>query len=302
MGNHHRNHDIDKLKAAFFLNLFFTVIELVGGIWTNSIAIISDAIHDLGDSISLGISWYLQNISEKKPDKKYSYGYKRFSILGAIINSIVLIVGSIFIILESIPRLIHPETPDSTGMMFLAIGGLFFNGLAAYKLHGGESINSRAVYLHLLEDVLGWFFTLVAAVIMHFFNVPILDPILGVGIAIFILTQVFKNLKKALRIILQQTPEGLDMDQIHSKLKSINEIKSIHDCHAWTMDGQYHILSLHLVLHKSKSIEELHALKTNVKESLYQQGINHATIEFETAEENCAFELTNSEQVHEPLS
>jgi len=285
--DHQHDHDIKKLKTAFFLNLFFTVVELIGGLWTNSIAIISDAIHDLGDSVSLGLSWYLQNLSTRKPDKKYTYGYKRFSILGAIINSIVLIIGSIFILVESIPRLINPESPDTQGMIILAIGGLIFNGLAAYKLHGGESINSRAVYLHLLEDVLGWFFTLVASVIMHFYDVPILDPILGVGIALFILSQVYGNLKKAIKVILQRTPEGIDLDKIQASLMANSHIRSIHDCHVWTMDGQYHVLSVHAVLHENKSVEELFSLKVELKRKLQELSINHATIEFETDNNDC---------------
>lgn len=285
--HHGEPHSTEKIRAAFFINLVFSAIELVGGLYTNSIAILSDALHDLGDSLSLGASWYFQKIARKGRDRKFSYGYGRFSLLGAIVNSIVLVVGSTVILFEAIPRIFDPVLPDSTGMIYFAIGGIVANGFAAYKLHGGHSINERAVYLHLLEDVLGWVATLIAAILIHFKSIPVIDPILAIVISGFILFNVFKNLKKALKIILQGTPEEINPSRIREKLHALPEIKSSHDCHIWSMDGQFHILSIHLVLRNAYSLEELAAIKQTVKNLLKNENIDHATLEFELEGEHC---------------
>lgn len=294
----HHNHDdlqddgsLSKIRIAFFINLGFAAIELVGGLYTNSIAILSDALHDLGDSLSLGAAWYFQKLSLKGRDLSFSYGYRRFSVLGAIINSVILIVGSGIILSEALPRLITPQTPNAEGMIYFAIGGIVANGIAAWKLHGGTSINQRAVYLHLLEDVLGWCATLVAAIILYFFDLPRIDAILGVGIALFILYNVIKNLKVGIKIIMQGTPPDVDLEKIHELLTSVEGVKEAHDCHIWSMDGRYHILSIHLVVEPS-TLKELTIIKKHAKELLKSEHVDHATIEFETVEEECSISQT----------
>ncbi|MEQ9305802.1 MAG: cation diffusion facilitator family transporter [Marinoscillum sp.] len=276
-----------KIRIALLNNQAFSEIELVGGLYTNSIAIISDALHDLGDSLSLGTAWYFQKLSYKGRDGKFSYGYRRFSVLGAIINSLILVVGSTIILFEAIPRLITPETPDARGMIYFAIGGIIANGLAAWKLHGGSSINQKAVYLHLLEDVLGWVATLIAAITLYFYDFPRIDALLAIGIAIFIVFNVIRNLKDALKIILQGTPAEVNINSIREKLKNIKGVKTTHDCHSWSMDGQYNILSIHLVVEPYQSLKELSQIKQKAKELLREEHIDHATIEFETEEEDC---------------
>ncbi len=283
----HGDHSTSKIRIAFFINLGFSVIELIGGLYTNSVAILSDALHDLGDSMSLGVSWYFQKVARKGRDKEFSYGYRRFSVLGAVINSLVLVVGSILILTEAIPRLFDPTTPDAQGMIYLAIGGILANGLAAYKLHGGHSLNERAVYLHLLEDVLGWVATLIAALIMLYQDWPIVDSLLAIFISLFILFNVYKNLKKALKIILQGTPEEINPKRIDELLRAIPKVISTHDCHIWSMDGQYHILSIHLVVEKYNELQELSEIKQKAKDLLKKEHIDHATIEFETEDEKC---------------
>lgn len=285
--HHHTEPGHRNIRLAFFLNLTFTVIELVGGIWTNSAAILSDALHDLGDSLSLGVAWYFQKLSTRSSDHRFTYGYRRFSVLGAIINSLVLITGSAVILIETIPRLIRPETPNAQGMIYLAIGGLIFNGIAAYRMTNGHSLNERAMYLHLLEDVLGWAATLLAAIIIEFTGLVLLDPVLAILIALFILFNVYKNLRKALKIILQATPEGIDPQKIHNDLRSISEVEDAHDCHIWSMDGNYHILSIHLVLHKLDNEADLMRIKSRAKEILKDHGVDHSTIEFEVEKEHC---------------
>lgn len=287
MADHVHTNDTAKIRMAFFINLTFTIVELIGGLYTNSVAILSDALHDLGDSLSLGLAWYFQKVAHKGRDQQFTYGYRRFSLLGAIINSLVLVVGSVVIGVEAIPRLFDPQMPDATGMIWLAAGGILANGFAAWRLHSGESINARAVYLHLLEDVLGWAATLLAAVVMHFHAWPVLDPLLAIGISVFILFGVFKNLKKSMQVILQGTPENIDSERIREKLKALEGVLDTHDCHIWSMDGQYHILSIHLIVNDHHTLQSLMEIKTQAKALLKAERIRHATIEFESQTENC---------------
>ena len=291
MGHHH-HHDssTENIKVAFFLNLFFTVIEFIGGIYTNSLAITSDAIHDLGDSISLGMAWYFQNISDKKPTKTYSYGFKRFSLLGAIINSVILLVGSIFIIIEAIPRIINPEHADAKGMMWFAILGIIVNGAAVLKLKKGTSINERVVSLHMLEDVLGWVAVLIASIVMQFWDVPILDPILSLLIALYILTNVFKNGKESIRIILQGTPIQISSDEVKAQILEFEEVKSIHDCHLWSMDGEYNVLTMHLIIDDTLSWKNGEILKRSIRKLLHDEfHLEHVTLELEISSEDCGY-------------
>ena len=291
MAHEHHHEEVKNIKVAFFLNLFFTLLEIVGGFFTNSMAILSDAVHDLGDSLSLGLAWYFQKVSSKGSDKSYSYGYKRFSLLGAIINSIVLIVGSIFILSAAIPRIFHPEKTQAAGMFFLAIIGVLINGVAFLRLKKGSSLNAKVVSLHFLEDVLGWVSILVGAVIMYFFNVPVIDPILSVGIAFFVLFNVYKNIRQTLHIILQGIPDNVDIEEISQQLQEFKGIEDIHDLHVWSVDGNYNILTVHVVLNTLLEKDKITELKGRIRNSLKQKGIQHATIEFETTEERCDFEV-----------
>jgi cobalt-zinc-cadmium efflux system protein len=289
--DHHHDHtDVTNIKAAFLLNLFFTIIEIIGGFLTNSIAILSDAIHDLGDCLSLGLAWYFQKVAKKGSDTSYSYGYKRFSLLGAIINSIVLVTGSVLILTVAIPRLIHPMSANTTGMFWLAILGVLVNGAAVFRLKKGKSINERVVSLHLLEDVLGWLAILVGSIVMHFFDVPVLDPIMSVGIACFVLFNVFRNVRQSMRIILQGIPYEVNITDVSTHLLRFEGVESIHDLHVWSVDGTYNVLTVHVVLSSALEMEKLAEFKAEIRDSLQEVGIQHATIEFETSNEHCCFE------------
>lgn len=285
-GHHHHDHGVKNLRVAFFLNLGFTIIEIIGGVMTNSLAILSDALHDLGDSLSIGLSWYFQKLSTKKGDATYSYGYKRFSLLGAIINAVVLLVGSVFILTEAIPALFNPGVTDAKGMMYLAIFGVVVNGAAVLRLKKGTSINEKVISLHLLEDVLGWVTVLIGSIVMLYFDAPWIDPLLSVLIALFILFNVYKSLKASLGIILQATPQDIDISMVHEKLKGIPQIRDVHDCHIWSMDGEYHVLSAHLVLNGDYTLQEMAEIKTVAKELLKEE-VEHVTIEFEGPHEEC---------------
>jgi len=290
--SHSHSHDSEKnIGVAFFLNFSFTIIELIGGIFTNSVAIISDAVHDFGDSISLALAWYFQKISKRSGNKFYSYGYKRFSLLGALITSIVLVVGSIIILMEAVPRIMEPQETNAKGMFVLAIIGIIANGIAVLRTRKGSSINERVVSLHLLEDVLGWIAVLVGSVLIHFTGLTIFDPILSIGISIFVLINVFRNIRQLIPIILQGTPREMDQEHIIEHLKHIKNVAGVHDLHIWSLSEEYNVLTVHVVLHNTMPMEELADLKKQIREILNEEEIQHATIEFETKDEKC--ELAN---------
>ena len=287
MGHHHHNHSAKNIKAAFFLNLLFTIIEIIGGIYTNSMAILSDALHDLGDSISLGLSWFLEKYSLKKRDQVYTYGYRRFSLLSAFINSMVLIIGSIFILYEAIPRLSQTPEPDAEGMFYLSILGILFNGFAAFKLSHGHSMNERVARLHLLEDILGWVGVLIISIIMQFRSIPILDPLFSIAFTLFILYRVIRNLNKTIRIFLQAKPDEVDLKKLEKDILNIENILSFHDLHLWSMDGEYYVITIHLVIPDDLGNDELLKLKKEIRSLLRECKIEHATLEVERESEHC---------------
>lgn len=291
MHSHHHDHhhgDVKNIKTAFFLNLSFTVIEFIGGMLTNSVAILSDAVHDLGDSISLGLAWYFQKIAKRPRSKQFTYGYKRFSLLGAIINSVILLVGSVLIMVHAIPRLVNPQEPHVEGMLILAVLGVIVNGLAALRLRKGTSINERVVSLHLLEDVLGWLAVLIGAGIMYFVDAPFIDPLLSIAISLYILFNVYRNIRQSLHIILQGSPSNIDLTQVKKSILSIEGVDDVHDLHAWSIDGEYNVMTVHVVLMNPINMEEQQQLKLLIRERLHEQGIQHCTIEFERLGEECS--------------
>jgi len=280
---HHHSHtdsaETKNLRVAFFLNLFFTIIEIIGGFFTNSVAIMSDAIHDLGDSISLGLAWRLQKVAQKERDEQFSYGYKRYSVLGALINAIILLVGSIFILWETIHRLIEPQEVDPKGMIILAILGVIVNGLAVLRLKKGSSLNERVVALHLLEDVLGWIAVLIGAIIMLFWDVPILDPILSILITSYILFGVFRNIKSVLNVILQRVPANVEMPKIEAYLNGVEGVEQFSDIHIWSMDGNFNIMTVNITPSKGSSLEDVTKMNSKIHAELSSMNIHHCTIE-----------------------
>lgn len=284
---HHHDHGSGNIKVAFFLNLGFTIVEIIGGILTNSVAILSDAIHDLGDSLSLGLAWYLQNLSQKERTKNFTYGYKRFSLLGAIITSIVLIIGGVVILYEAIPRLSRPEPADPVGMIGLAVLGVIINGAAVLRTRHGSSLNEQVVSWHLLEDVLGWIAVLIGGVIMYFFDLPLIDPILSIAITAYILFNVVRRLISAGKIILQAAPEQVNVDAIKQQLEKIESLKDIHHTHLWSLDGNYHIVTVHAQMDGSTRLSELTPVKKAIRHELHGLGVEHVTIEFESSGEGC---------------
>lgn len=289
-GQIHHHHAVKNLKVAFALNFTFTLIEVIGGILTNSIAILSDALHDLGDTLAIGLSWYFQKLSGKTRTQKYSYGYKRLSLISALISAIILLVGSVFIIYKAIPRMFNPEIVHVKGMFAIAILGVIVNGLAVLRLKKGHSSNERVVRLHLLEDVLGWIAVLFGSVLMYFFDWPVIDPILSIAIAVFILWNAFKNIKEFVRLFLQGIPKNMDIDLINKKITNIPDVESVHDIHIWSMDGEYNVFSAHLVVNDDLSAKEIIEIKNQARKIFRKFNISHETLEFEYKSEACQFE------------
>lgn len=301
--HHHHSHEHgsrSNIKLAIWLNTLFAVVEIVGGLYTNSVAILSDALHDLGDSVSLGLAYYFEKKSVQGRDENYSYGYKRFSLLGAFISSLILVIGSVFIITESIERLSAPEAPHAQGMFVLAAVGLIVNLIAMLRLKKGDSITERVLSLHFLEDVLGWAAVLVGSVVMMMADIPVLDPILSLLIAGYILLNVYKNLRDVFRILLQGTPETIELSEIKAKILAIPQVVDTHDIHTWTMDGRYNVMTLHVVVQKDTSAEKIEAIKKEIRHSIGHMNIQHMTIETEPEDQSCtAKDVHHAEETEE---
>ncbi|MFL9845690.1 cation diffusion facilitator family transporter [Flavobacterium rhizosphaerae] len=285
--SHDHNYSGKNLKVAFFLNLVFTLLEIVGGFYVNSVSILSDALHDLGDSLSLGISWYLHNKSKQKADNKFTFGYSRFSLLGALINSIVLIAGSCFVVYEAVNRLMAPEPADAQGMLYFALLGIAVNGYAAYKLSGGKSLNERVVSWHLIEDVLGWTAVLVVSIVMLFTDAPWLDPALSLCITLFILYNVFGRLKETVVIMMQSVPGDIDTDEIKHKILKLPYVVNIHHTHIWSLEGEHHVYTTHVRTQGITTFAEVLQVKQDVKTILKEYPFTHYTVEVELENEPC---------------
>ncbi len=270
------------ILIAFILNVGFSIIEFVGGILTNSVAIYSDAIHDLGDAFSIGVSFFLEKKSKKHPDKKYTYGYARYSVLGGVITTTILLVGSILVIVGAVKRLFNPVDVNYDGMMIFAILGVVLNFIAALVTKDGDSINQKSVNLHMLEDVLGWLVVLIGSIIMHFTDIKIIDSIMSIGVALFILINALKNLKKVLDLFLEKTPKEIDIDELKEHLLKIKGVDDIHHIHVWSIDGYNNYATMHIVS-KAKDISKV---KKEIREELVEHNICHSILE--TEEEACS--------------
>lgn len=269
------------ILIAFILNLLFSIFEFFGGICTNSVSILSDSIHDLGDALSIGISFILEKKSKKKADNKYTYGYIRYSVLGGVITTTILLVGSILVIINAFKRLWNPVDVNYNGMIIFAVIGVVLNFLAAYVTRDGDSINQKSVNLHMLEDVLGWVVVLIGAVIMNYTDIKIIDPIMSIGVAIFILINSLKNLKRALDLFLEKTPRDIDIEELKEHLLKIEGVQDVHHMHVWSIDGYNNYATMHIVTKEN----DIKSIKNKIREELEEHNICHAILE--TEEEVC---------------
>lgn len=270
------------ILVAFILNFAFSIFEFFGGIFTGSVAIISDAIHDIGDAASIGISYFLEKKSRREPDELYTYGYTRYSVIGSVITTVILLVGSAAVIYNAVLRILNPAEINYDGMIIFAIVGVCVNAGAAFFTHGGESLNQRAVNLHMLEDVLGWAVVLIGAVIMKFTDFALIDPLMSICVAIFIFINAFKNLKEALDLFLEKAPHGIEVSEIREHIAEIDGVVDVHHVHIWSMDTQNNYATLHAVING-----DAHEIKKKIREELSEHGVSHVTIEIEAVGEHC---------------
>ena len=267
---------------AFILNLCFAIFEFIGGSICGSVAIISDSLHDAGDAMSIGISYFMERKSEKKPDSKYTFGYGRYSVIGSVITLSILIFGGIAVIANAIERIIFPMPINYDYMLIFAIFGVVINLLAVKLTHGDGSLNQRAVNLHMLEDCLGWIVVLAGAIIMKFTDIAIIDPIMSIGVAVFILISSIKAIRESVGVLLERVPKNTCTEHIKEHLLEIDGVIDVHHIHAWSLDGERSIATLH-----AKISGNAHDIKEKIKNELSRFGVAHSTVEIEYESEEC---------------
>ncbi|MCC5896212.1 MAG: cation transporter [Alkalibacterium sp.] len=268
-----------KIAIVFYLNLIFSVLEFFFGFMFNSLAIISDAVHDLGDAMSVGAAGYFQKLSSKEANDQYSFGHQRFSLLGAIVTAVVLLGGSLIVIFHSIPRVLSPQPVNYQGMFWLAVFAIAANGFSAWLMSRGGSHNESLINLHMMEDVLGWVGVLIVSILLHFTDWYFLDPLLSIGVALFILIKTWPLFKETVQIFLEATPKSVSKSAIEAALLDYDEITNCSHLHIWSIDGHEHALTVTLSTSESDSVT-LETLKASVRKDFIQHNITHSTIEF----------------------
>ena len=268
------------ILVAFILNLFFSIFEFVGGAVTGSVAIVSDAIHDIGDAASIGASYFLERKSKKQPDSVFTYGYARYSVIGSLITTVILLFGSLAVTYNAVMRIFNPVEINYNGMIVFALVGACVNFVAAWFTKDGDSLNQKAVNLHMLEDVLGWIVVLIGALIMRFTDISVIDPIMSIGVAAFIFINALKNLRRIENLFLEKTP--VEVEEIKHHVLEIEGVLDVHHIHIWSMDGFNHYATMHVV-----TDEEPHHIKEKIREELREHNIGHVTLEIEGSDEHC---------------
>ena len=280
------------ILVAFILNLVFSVFEFIGGTVTGSVAIISDAVHDIGDALSIGSSYFLERKSKKQPDEIYTYGYMRYSVIGSLITTVVLLFGSVAVIYNAVIRIFNPVEIDYSGMIIFAVGGAVVNFIAAWFTKDGDSLNQKAVNLHMLEDVLGWLVVLIGAIIMRFTDISVIDPIMSICVAVFIFINAIKNLKRVGDLFLEKIPADIDVEEIKEHILKIEGVTDVHHIHIWSMDGYNNYATMHVVTDR-----EPYEVKKEIREELNEHHICHVTLELERTCEDCHSEHCHIEHL-----
>jgi cobalt-zinc-cadmium efflux system protein len=291
--NHHHSHHHSierRIGFVFWLNSSFALVELVGGFYTNSFAVMSSALHDFSDSLALALALYLEKKSKNSTDAQYSYGYRRFSIASAFLTAVFLVSGSVLVIGFAINRLFQTqEVTNSNGMLVFSILGIGMNLFSLLQLRKGKSLNERVLSWHFIEDISSWALVLVGSLLIKWQNWYWLDTVIGLLSACWILWNVRKNLTEAMRIFLQAAPQGLSLKNIQENISQLQGVQDIHHLHVWTMDGEKHILTAHILVDKNHSVSQLSELKSKIKQQLLEVfHISEATLELEWPNEVCA--------------
>ena len=261
---------------AFFLNLSYAIVEFIAGGIFGSSAVLADSVHDLGDAIAIGVSAFLETISNREEDSHYTLGYKRFSLLGAMVTAVILMTGSVLVILGNITKLFHPQPVNDEGILWLGIIAVSINVLASLVVRKRKTKNESILSLHFLEDTLGWVAVILMAIVLRFSDWYILDPLLSLVISIFILSKAIPRFWSTLKIFLDAVPEGVDIQQVKSDLEQLDHVASINQLNLWTMDGLEKNAIVHVCL---KEIEKMEVCKESIRSKLKDCGFQNITIE-----------------------
>ena len=261
---------------AFFLNLTYAIVEFIAGGVFGSSAVLADSVHDLGDAIAIGISAFLESISNREEDSHYTLGYKRFSLLGAMVTAVILMTGSVLVILENIAKIFHPQSVNDEGILWLGIIAITINVLASLVIRKGQTKNESILSLHFLEDTLGWVAVILMAIVLRFTDWYILDPLLSLAISFFILSKALPRFWRTLKIFLDAVPEGVDIQKIKTDLAELDHVASINQLNLWTMDGLEKNAIVHVCL---KEMEHMETCKESIRIFLKDCGFQNITIE-----------------------
>ena len=261
---------------AFLLNLSFAIVEFIAGGIFGSSAVLADSVHDFGDAIAIGISAFLESISNRKEDSHYTLGYKRFSLLGAMVTAVILMTGSGMVILENVSKLFHPQPVNEEGLLWLGIIAISVNVLASLVIRKGQTKNESILSLHFLEDTLGWLAVILMAMVLRFTDWYILDPLLSLAISFFILSKAIPRFWSTLKIFLDAVPEGVDIKQVKNDLEQLDNVSSINQLNLWTMDGLEKNAIVHVCLDHVKHME---VCKESIRDLLKESGFQNVTIE-----------------------
>lgn len=270
---------------AFFLNLSYAIVEFIAGGIFGSSAVLADSVHDLGDALAIGLSACLETISNRQEDKRYTLGYKRFSLLGAMLTALILLTGSVMVLLENIPRLLSPQPVNYQGMLWLGILAIFINLLASLVVRKGQTKNEAILTLHFLEDILGWLAVILVACVLYVTDWYFLDPLLSLLISCFILWKAIPRFWSTLKIFLDAVPEGIETAKLEKELARLTNVKSVHQLSIWSMDGLENNAIIHLCL---EDWEQMIETKEAVRQLLEERGIQNITIEVDASQSNHA--------------
>ena len=269
--------------VAFFLNLTYAIVEFIAGGVFGSSAVLADSVHDLGDAISIGISAFLETISNREEDRQYTLGYKRFSLLGALVTAVILITGSILVILENTTKLFNPQPVNDEGILWLGMIAVTINVLASLVVRKGQTKNESILSLHFLEDTLGWLAVILMAIVLRFTDWYILDPLLSLVISIFILIKAIPRFWSTLKIFLDAVPEGVETGDLEKDLEALTNVKSVNQISIWSMDGLENNAIIHLCL---EDWEKMTETKNQVRQLLEERGVQNITIEVDSSQSN----------------
>lgn len=283
-GGHGKTQDF---RIAFLLNLGFCIVEIIGGIFTRSTAIMADAVHDLGDSLALAVAWWMETRSRRPGDQTFTFGYRRFSLLGGVVSAVVLSAGAGIVISQAVPRFLTPGHPHASGMVILAAVGILINTLAAWRMRNTGGMNARMVTWHLFEDILGWAAVLAGGLVIKMWDLVWVDPLLSLIISLLVLRRVYVEMRRGIRVFLQGVPEGMDVKALEETLRGLPGVAEVHHLHLWSLDGENHVLTSHLVLERDMDARDVRMIKEHARDLLVDMPIVHSTIEIEFPGEPC---------------